>query len=227
MEEKKGQVHHSNGSAAFMERFKTRLSAGLNRLFGFRCLRALSLNSLSDGEATSLARPLSREELRPFQDREDLELVRGFVDEAFLRGDSCFGIIQEGELISYGFLTSQTTYFVDTLWVHFGSPSRYLYKCFTHPAFRGRRLNHEIAKAARLSVKEKILVTIEPHNTNSIRSFVKMGAQDFGWTAALSLFGTDLVFSSPACRIFGLSLEWRDAPAYAGRDGSPNRPNEN
>ena len=56
------------------------------------------------------------------------------------RDDPCFAAFAGGELVSYGFFSAAPTDIDEYLRFHFPIRWLYVYKGFTHPAWRGRRL---------------------------------------------------------------------------------------
>src|SRR5207245_9056607 len=70
------------------------------------------------------------------------ELPGSFLDEALARGDECYGFLAGETLAAYGWYSRMPTPLeLPGLELHFNREYVYMYKGFTHPAHRGRRLH--------------------------------------------------------------------------------------
>jgi hypothetical protein len=154
------------------------------------------------------------------------------LDEASVRrslaaGDECFAIRDGKRLAAYGWYSRAGTFHVsDTLQLHFDPRWVYMYRGFTHPAYRGQRLHAfgmTMALAAYLDRGARGFVSVvETWNEASLKSCYRMGYRDFGTIYELrlgrllgianpkrSLLQRHLVFHTPRCREFGFRLEAR------------------
>src|SRR5688572_19048960 len=87
------------------------------------------------------ARFLTAEELDRYVGQPEYGLTDRFVERELALGHDCFAIRQGDALAAYGWYATTATHFTDDLSVHFGRRWVYMYKGFTHPAYRGRRLH--------------------------------------------------------------------------------------
>jgi GNAT superfamily N-acetyltransferase len=163
------------------------------------------------------------------------DLPEGFVQRALRAGDECFAVRKDDVLVSYGWYASRgTNSFSATLRLSFDPQWIYLYRAFTHPAYRGRRFNAVAVTRALATYRGRgrrgLLACIDAANTASLKSFHRMGFRAFGtmYTMKLGrLFGQrepkvgllrrDLVCHSLGCRRFAFRL--RDTASAARPSG--------
>jgi len=140
-----------------------------------------------------------------------------FLEEALSKGDECYGILAGGTLASYGWYSRRPTR-IDPpeLELHPGDRYVYMYKGFTHPGHRGRRLHaigmtlalqHYLAQGFR-----GLVSYVESNNFSSLNSVFRMGYETFGAVYVLKIFGVYLRHASAGCRRRGVRIE----PAVPG-----------
>lgn len=123
-----------------------------------------------------------------------MEMDAAFIEAAFARGDRCYAIWDGPELASYGWYSSRPTDIGDGLYLHFDAAYTYMYKGWTKPSYRGRRL-HGIGMARALvdlaGMGSRGLVSyVDRTNTASLRSVYRIGYRDAGHVVTMSLFGS-------------------------------------
>ena len=167
------------------------------------------------------------------------------LDEASVRRslaarDECFAIRDGDRLAAYGWYSrAGHSHISDTLRLHFDPQWVYMYRGFTHPAYRGQRL-HAIGMTMALAAYRArgargIVSVVEARNEASLKSCARMGYAEFGTIYEMrlaKLFGisrTDrawlrrhLIFRTLGCVAFGFWLEaltpsgaWAKHPAPA------------
>jgi hypothetical protein len=89
-------------------------------------------------------RLLERSELRFYGRGGEYNLSTRFLDDLASREDLCFGAFAGGKLASYCFFALSPTAVDAYLRFHFPPRWVYVYKAFTLPAWRGKRLQQEV-----------------------------------------------------------------------------------
>ncbi|HEV8199836.1 MAG TPA: GNAT family acetyltransferase [Candidatus Polarisedimenticolia bacterium] len=187
-----------------------------NKVLLIKILKCMEIERVNpafvDCPAPYRARFLSEPILRAFGRDPGNEMPAAFLDEALAKGDECFGLLQGDALAAYGWYASGPTR-IDPpdLVLHPGGRHIYMYKGFTHPAHRGRRL-HAIGMT--LALRDYLargfrgLVSyVESNNFSSLKSTVRMGYEIFGTIAVLQAFGVHCTRASAGCRARGIRVE--------------------
>jgi RimJ/RimL family protein N-acetyltransferase len=143
-----------------------------------------------------------------------------FVHAAFAKGDRCYGALDgEGDrarIASYGWYSTLPTIFTDGLVLRFDDDWTYMYKGYTLPAYRGRRLHgRSMARALCVYVdegKKGFVSLVDTTNEASLRSCRRIGYQDIAHLAAAKFAGRWVTYATPSCIPYGLALvEAREA----------------
>jgi hypothetical protein len=154
---------------------------------------------------------LEPELLRKFSAFPEYELPRSFLDRALAKGDECYGFLDGDVLAAYGWYSRKPT---ETDWrglmIHFDDEHIYMYKGFTHPNHRGKRL-HAVgmsrALEAYLAAHYKGIVSyVEWNNFASLKSCYRMGYTDFGTIYAAAIGGHWMLHCDVGCRRGGFRL---------------------
>ncbi len=141
------------------------------------------------------------------------EMTEEFVEDALLKGDECFAVLDGEELAAYGWYSnSPTAIDPPELRLHFDRQYIYQYKGFTHERYRGRRL-HAVgitwALQQYLARGFKGLVSyVEWNNFASLRSCYRMGFADFGTIVVTRVFGRLHARSTAGCKPYDFHLEY-------------------
>ena len=188
----------------------------VNRIVYFRVLKAVGLRA---PDAHSLERRpdyaygfLSREVLVAFARDPQYEMSELFLRDALAKGDRCYGIVHGDFLASYGwYSTKPTVALTNDLELCFDPAYVYMYKGFTHQAYRGQRLHaagmaHAL-QAYQLEGSKGIVSYVESNNFSSLKSCYRMGYQAFGHVVVLRTGGRYFIGASEGCRerSFGLA----------------------
>ncbi len=152
------------------------------------------------------------------------DLDARFVREATAAGDRCYGLLYGEEVASYGWYAHRPTPVEPGLQILFPDAWVYMYKGYTHPRHRGRRLHGVGMLAAAHALRrlgfEGLVSIVEANNAASLRSCRRIGYRLLGRVRALRLAGRWWVCNSGACRRAGVSL----VAAPAQRGSSTNSP---
>jgi hypothetical protein len=187
-------------------------------VFGLRVLRGLAVETMdpacrapADGYAHGFAMPRA---VRRFAADTANEMSPFFVADAMARGDRCYAICDGLTPLSTSWYSTRPTRIgMGDLVLYFAPRYVYMYKGFTHPSHRGRRLytagvshafGHYAAKGAR-----GFISYVEGTNLQSLKSLERMGFRVFGSIYVVSLFGRHFTFATPGCAAFQFSLENR------------------
>src|SRR6266487_4595493 len=152
------------------------------------------------------------DQLACFAQMPEYEFPRGFIEEAFEKGDRCYGFVtSDGQLAAYQwYSTTPTWYFTPSkrtggngAIVSFANQYVYMYKGFTHPAHRGKHLypvGVTTALAGFLKDGYKgILSIVESNNHASLNACFHIGYQDFGKMYLTVVCDRCLVHTDPEC----------------------------
>ena len=187
-----------------------------NRVVLFKILKGVTIDRVDQAflECPEPYRPmfLAEDQLRQFSKDPANEIPADFLDEALAKGDECYGFVAGETLAAYGWYTRKPTRLeLPGLALHFSDQYVYMYKGFTHPLHRGRRL-HAIgmtrALESYLARGLKGLVSyVESNNFASLRSCFRMGYVQFGTVYVLRIFGLTLTHASAGCGPYRFGIE--------------------
>ena len=151
------------------------------------------------------------EDLQPFFDQPGFELTRGFVQEAFERGDACVTTWLNDTLAAYGWVAYRgAAPHVDGLQVRFQNGYRYNYKNLTLPEFRGRHLRGSFGVLRELDEAHGVthtLAFIAVDNVASIRAEQRSGGVVVGYAGYLRLLRRYFVFRSRGAARYGFAFK--------------------
>lgn len=171
---------------------------------------------------------LDAKQLRGFGRNPGNEMPGSFLDEALEQEDECYGILAGDALAAYGWYSRRPTRIDPSdLVMHHGDRYIYMYKGFTHPDHRGRRL-HAIGMTTALQhyLSEGfagLVSYIESNNLGSLHSAFRMGYRTFGAIYILKIFGIYLTHASAGCRRRGVRIERAGPERVAGPRGGLRR----
>lgn len=134
-----------------------------------------------------------------------------FIDEALQRGDRCYGAFDGDVLVSYGWYSTRPTPVNRELVLRFDRAYAYMYKGYTLPAYRGRRLHGiGMARAMKALVDEGqrgLVSYVKSNNFASLRSCYRLGYRDFGRIFAIKLNGRYRIHATSGCAEYGFRVE--------------------
>jgi hypothetical protein len=170
-----------------------------------RCPEPLKAGFLTSNQA----RRYSRDPEAKFSEK--------FLNAALARGDRCFAIRDGEVLAAYAWYSTRITPIdVPQLGVSFSKDYVYMYKAFTCPDYRGRRL-HAMVKSQALGRYRAlgyrgIVSYVEASNLNSLKSVFRMGCEDFGSVYVVRRQDGAFALASPGCERFRFRLDRVESP---------------
>ena len=163
------------------------------------------------GEAGGLRARLTRREEMLAHARAEYDMTPAFVENAFDRNDECLAVWDGDRLASFTWHSSQSTAFSDDLMVRFDPAWIYMYKAFTHPDYRGRRLNGLVSRLAVRRYAERgrrgVVGHIRSTNFPSLRAYARSGYRPFGRIYLARAPGRWVFWATPGCAAYGFRVE--------------------
>ena len=195
----------------------------VNRVIFLKVMHSMKLETVHPIYMTAPERYqgtfLDYAQLKEFERMPEYEFPADFLQSAFAKGDRCYGFLtHEGRLAAYQWYSTKPTWFFAPSrvsgWngavVNFDEEYVYMYKGFTHPRHRGRRL-YPIGVSTALSTYlaqgyKGIVSIVESNNFASLHACYRMGYEDFGMIYLTILFGTCLIHADSTCHAMGFRL---------------------
>jgi hypothetical protein len=123
-------------------------------------------------------------------------------------------------LASYGWYSEKPSPIDDHFVLHFDPAYTYMYKGYTLPAYRGRRL-HAVGMCRALRAfagesKTGLISYVEANNFASLRSVARMGYRVFGNVYLLRAANRAFTFATRSCRNYGFWVESIASPPRVG-----------
>jgi GNAT superfamily N-acetyltransferase len=146
----------------------------------------------------------------------ELELGESMVRGALAKGDSCVGAFIDGRLVGYVWLAFGPGAYNGEVRVLIDSQSRYTYKLFVRPGYRGQRIArrlHDRAADPRLGRERSVTVMlIDIDNHVSLRSAANSGFRPVGTVGFIALRGRFVGFRTLGARRAGVAMEGTRGP---------------
>jgi len=191
----------------------------VNKALPFQILRGMTvrLRNVRDPglfEAPGFdGRFLKEGELWIYAQNPEHQISPEFLATALARGDRCYALVDKrnGALATYGWYTNLRTPLDEHFLLHFERAWTYMYKGYTMPKYRGKRL-HAVGmcralRAVRREGRRGLISCVSSSNLASLQSVTRMGYQIFGdvylWRAA----GRSYTYATPGCRPYGFWVE--------------------
>ena len=138
------------------------------------------------------------------------QLDEAFVEKAMNAGDECFGIFDQGKMVSMGWYSMNATPVSENAEIVFDPAWVYMYKGYTQKTHRGKRL-HGIGMSSALKMYTEqgargLISYVEVNNFASLRSIEKMGYRIFGEVGAAEIGGKLRTACTNGCKPFGFYL---------------------
>lgn len=158
----------------------------------YRCLRLpwkeAQIAAAALAEPSVEVRRLQRSELEHYSTEAVYDFSQRFLQGIASRDDLCFGAFAGDKLASYCFFAVMPTDIDAYLRFHFPQRWIYVYKAFTHPAWRGRRLQRQVFLRALPGVSGWLSGLRQPagfvtlamtDNVPSLSAFARLGFTPF------------------------------------------------
>jgi len=141
----------------------------------------------------------------------EAELDPGFLEEAARRGDRCYAMFEGDALVCYGWYAHQPTPIDEHFQLHFDAAYTYMFKGYTVPAHRGKRL-HAVGMCRALRAfadegRRGLVSYVASNNFASLKSTARMGYRQFGDIYLVRAAGRSFSYATPGCRPYGFRVE--------------------
>ena len=160
-------------------------------------------------------KPLTLEDALIACEDETLGIATEFVHDAFARGDICQGAFEKGRLVAYCWRTTVRAPVTERLWLRIhAADTRYGYKSFVLPAYRGIRLSQSNARVYDHYFISKGIHTdvgyVDLHNLASLKNTYRdPDRKNVGYAGYLELGGRYHTWRTPGVRPY-LSFDYTD-----------------
>jgi hypothetical protein len=150
-------------------------------------------------------------ELEAYASAGQHELDPQFLAESRRRGDRCYAMFEGDSLAAYGWYARQPTPIDEHFVLHFDPAYTYMFKGYTAPAHRGKRL-HAVGMCRALRAFGEtgckgLVSYVVSNNFASLKSTARMGYRRFGDLYLLRAAGRAFAYASPGCRAYGFRAE--------------------
>jgi len=140
---------------------------------------------------------------------EDMEVDHAFLEQAFAKGNKCFGVIDGDILAHFSWYATSPTHVVGNLKFQFPRDKVYMFNAFTSNRYRGKKLYPLAVTQAVKSYIDKgfigALTIINANNYSSISAVEQIGFSPIG-KLYVSSAGRSYVYASNGCTSNGVSL---------------------
>jgi hypothetical protein len=197
----------------------------LNKIVQFEILKGMTarLQDVTDAGLFETqgfeARFVGEGELAKFAFDGAHDLSAEFLHQARGRGDRCYALFDGDELASYGWYSDLPTPVDEHFVLHFDPAYTYMYKGYTAPGYRGKRL-HAIGMCRALRAlseegKKGLISYVLSNNFASLHSVARMGYRIFGEVYLLRAGWRCFTYATEGCLPHGFRAEpcrgWRRA----------------
>lgn len=213
---------HRYGASAALRDLGCR---AVNKFADFRILRAMAARLPDVGDASFFdargfdARFAGANELARFAVAGEHDLTVDFLREARARGDRCYALFDADALAAYGWYSHRPTPIDAHFTLHFDPAYIYMYKGFTVPAYRGKRLHAVgMCRALRAFSEEGragLVSWVDANNFASLQSVARMGYRIFGDVYLLRSGSLTFTRASRGCRDYRFWVEAAGASAHS------------
>lgn len=157
---------------------------------------------------------LTEEQLLGWCKDPELELDEERTKAALRRGDVCIGVLEAGRPVGYVWFAFGNTPHIHGAWVRLTAGTRYLYKAFIRPQYRGRRIGPEMyVRGSALCPRRGRTVgvlAVDLDNMRGLRASRRAGWSQIGLAGFLRIPGRILPFRSPGARRHGFAFFGKD-----------------
>lgn len=143
----------------------------------------------------------------------DIGMDAAFIRAALAKGDRCYGALDGETLAAYGWYSTRptaVTAIADDMVLCFDTAYAYMYRGYTPPAYRGRRL-HGIGMARAMKAlvdegKKGLVSCVEAGNLASLISCQRIGYRIFGTVFCVRVSGRYVTHATRGCEAYGFRV---------------------
>lgn len=213
-----GERLHRDGLGAVLHDAGVR---ALDRLGQFQILKGMTVRvrevrdpGLFDAHGYQ-ARFADAEELPRLACDDAHQMPSEFLRVALARGDRCYALFDGPLLAAYGWYTDRPAPLDEHFTLHFDAGWTYMYKGYTLPAWRGKRL-HAVGMCRALRAltdegKQGLISCVASNNFASLHSVTRMGYRIFGQACLMRVGGFSATWASAGCRAYGFRVDPAEA----------------
>jgi RimJ/RimL family protein N-acetyltransferase len=148
-------------------------------------------------------------EMRQYQPQLQDQLTESFLERAEQRGDYCYAIFDQADLVSFGWYATATAHLFDRC-LTFNPNFVYMYHGYTRPDYRGERLHAlglaEAMMAFQVQEKRAIVSTINITNYPVRKSIERLGFRYSGYIMQFGPSCLGLIYVTPKAQTHGVRL---------------------
>ena len=188
----------------------------LNQLGQFQILKGMTVRVEEVRDARLFdaghfaARFVDAEELERLSRDPAHQMPPEFLRVALARGDRCYALFDGPALAAYGWYSGRPTPLDEHFTLHFARGWIYMYKGYTLPAWRGKRLHAVgMCRALRALTEEGangLISCVASNNFASLHSVTRMGYRIFGQAWLARIGGIAATGASAGCRAYGFRV---------------------
>lgn len=193
----------------------------LNTVVDFQLLKGMTVR-MQDVTAPAFfeapgfdARFVTWEELATYARDATHCMSQEFLRDARVRGDRCYALFDGRSLASYGWYSELPTLLDEHFVLHFDRAYIYMYKGYTLPAYRGKRL-HAVGMCRALRAfseegRKGLISCVASNNFSSLQSVTRMGYKIFGDVYRIRAGTHAFTYATRGCDEHGFWLQLRQA----------------
>jgi ribosomal protein S18 acetylase RimI-like enzyme len=139
---------------------------------------------------------LSDELVKKLESANHLDVDSKFIQSAMSLNHFCILAMFDDEIIGYAWFSKKNALLIDDIWLHSSANTRYIYKCYVDPRFRGKNILAQMVDYfinAESKIKEQLFCFISPNNSSSINAFKKVGFKK-KWLFLLAQYKEEIIF---------------------------------
>jgi hypothetical protein len=205
---------HRYGIGATLHELQHRL---INKVAHFEVIKGMTVRTRDVKDPGLFEAPgfegrfVDEERLRECAQDSANQMTPEFLRTAMARGDRCYALFDGGTLASYGWYSDLPCALDEHFVLHFDPAWTYMYKGYTMPAYRGKRL-HAVGMCRALRAlteegQEGLISCVASNNFASLQSVTRMGYKIFGDVYMLRAGGRCFTYATPSCREYGFRVE--------------------
>jgi hypothetical protein len=211
------------GARATLHELQTRL---INQVVHFEILKGMTVRTRDVKDPSLFEAPgfdgrfVGEEQLRECAQDSANQMTPEFLRGALARGDRCYALFDGGTLAAYGWYSELPSALDEHFVLHFDPAWTYMYKGYTLPAYRGKRL-HAVGMCCALRAltqegQEGLISCVASNNFPSLHSVTRMGYKIFGDVYMLRAGCSCFTYATRSCREYGFHVESPKAQTLIG-----------